>query len=132
MKKDHTINKIKTICNIYNCNLLIMNKYDTSYYDEKIKTIGLSIKNKYYRPRSVKNLATLFCHELAHHIQYTEFKWWPNEKNLFEVLDLEWEAERMAYFLCQQYFPEVNVHHNEFNWCRKREDIEFLRDWYKI
>lgn len=126
------INKVKAICKIHNCKLLIINKYDTSYYDEKITTIGLSIIGKNGRLRTLSNLASLFCHELAHHIQYTELKYWADEKNLYEVLSLEWDAERMAYFLCQQYFPEVKIHHRKFNWCRKREDVEFLRDWYNI
>jgi hypothetical protein len=72
-----------------------------------------------------------FCHELAHHIQNIKGIYC-DSKNLYDCLQLELEAERLAYFLAQQYFPNIKFHHKEFNHYRDRIDLDYLRDWYNL
>jgi hypothetical protein len=97
-------------------------------YYEKSNKIEIS-------PR-YNNIDTLlfFSHELAHRIQHMtgiipKRGWFP--KSFYEALALEYEAERLAYFIFHQYFGhKYQIHHKQFKSYRTYAEIDALREYY--
>jgi uncharacterized protein YutD len=85
------------------------------------------------------DLQRSFSHELAHRIQYIVIDRKFGRKRIRPVYDttsqcLEFErsAERLAYFICKEYFPSShNWNHREFTTYRSKQDIQFLRQHWK-
>lgn len=133
---DDVLIEFRYICKQYGCKLYIRQKGGLSFYNKVEKSIHLDISkyNKSKKIRSFNSLTRLFCHELAHHIQHMDKSNWVKSDSLYELALLEWEAESLAYHLTKKYYGHrlKNIHHKQFNWCRTREDMEVLREYYNL
>ena len=99
------------------------------FYSSEI-LLGLNGNKGLYNTRP---LIATFCHELAHRIQQTIVEKARGRKvykrsfsNFKECLQYERAAERLAYFLCKEYFSGINFHHKYFSAYQKEKDLKWL------
>ena len=106
--KSTSFNKrIEEIADFYQVGL-IPSKKGSSYFKNS-KRIYLS--NKLTKEKKCK----IFAHELAHHFQNLNFNLKSSLMRTYKGLyDVERKAERLAYFICKEHFPELKLKHQCF------------------
>jgi len=120
------LNSVRELCKHYNCKV----QYDSaSSYCYPSVTINIRqadvVSDSSYFVR-------IFCHELAHHIQYQlseRIDSFFAHKGFKNAVIFERAAERLAYFLSKEHFPLFRLHHSVFNAYRSQKDLDFLRRW---
>jgi len=107
---------IIAITDAYNIRLNVIDGKKSASYHPILQRITICNKS------SAKYLVRSFVHELAHHIQLSS-----NMQAYFDsfisfpkYLELELQAERLAYFIAKAYFPQFKLHHKEFNGYQSR------------
>lgn len=101
----------------YHYNAVVFWEDFQSFYIPDSKSIHLEDAN-----------TMIFCHELAHHLQYTAGAN-PLRNTFQEDLAFERQAERIAYYLHKEHF--YYIHHARFSAYRCREHREFLWGYHR-
>jgi len=117
------------ICSLYGIEFEILVGNDTCSYDFYEQVITMTTESIFY---SIREQIKIFCHELAHHIQYLTYN---NTDKYFRTyeknLELEREAERLAYFIAKNHF-DCKIHHSEFSCYKSKKDKEFLKKYFNM
>jgi hypothetical protein len=118
-----------SICNLYGIEFEIFVGNNTCSYDFYDQVLTMTTESIFY---SIREQVKIFCHGLAHHIQYLTYTNIDEYFRTYEKnLKFEREAERLAYFVAKNHFS-LKLHHSEFSCYKSKRDKEFLKKYFEM